>query len=675
METAINNQISIDLDEGKRKRENDLLQKTKTKKSNEEGEINVRKKPGRKRLEVTESNTKKEKNRVAQRAWRERKEKYVLELEAKIIDLENAKNKSENEKQQLKLIIEKLRSENTYLKNATSFIFTPTKETEMFMEQNKLKIQQQKNLKQNSQGLLSSSMQLGSQNSLNQELINSNVYENNGSNETVSHLTADDINEDILNGANPEILNELYKLINMQTQENALTNGQDPSFNPALMTPDSIINGANSPLNPELVQPLNNTGSNNNVYNIINSFQKDDLIVPNSYELNNTIPNSTSNTNLLLMMNNQDPNKNLALLNQQPLNTIDPSLIGHSSASIPNTTPVNIPSSTSTTIDQSSLLTMSLLNGMPSTFSNIQPQPALASPGMPNIDNNLYQFNTLNQLNTLHSSTLTKPVNGNMNYRSQTVTKEKRQPISDQLFADTIKILHQQQNLDNGEDDILIQQINKSAREMYTNPITGMPSPSGALNYRKEQPSTPDELSKMGVPYTPEDLDSESNKSGEVTYIVPRSIPENEEDSENSFCGSNVNNEMQTEGASNEIKIEDKRSNSTHSTLQFPADQKPTKLNIPYSVFPRVSQETVDNFINEAKLSEEELECLCSELKSKATCKEKLKYISKNVEIDGWTMEKWKEGRNKLLDEEKQKEKEDQGSCFSSKNINVKNQE
>jgi len=127
METVINNQIPLDIDEGKRKRESELLQRPKVKKTNEEVEINSRKKPGRKRLEVTESNTKKEKNRVAQRAWRERKEKYVLELEAKIAELENAKNKSETEKQQLKLIIEKLRTENTYLKNATSFIFTPTK--------------------------------------------------------------------------------------------------------------------------------------------------------------------------------------------------------------------------------------------------------------------------------------------------------------------------------------------------------------------------------------------------------------------------------------------------------------------------------------------------------------------------------------------------------------------
>jgi len=35
MEAAINNQIPLDLDEGKRKRESELLQKTKAKKPNE----------------------------------------------------------------------------------------------------------------------------------------------------------------------------------------------------------------------------------------------------------------------------------------------------------------------------------------------------------------------------------------------------------------------------------------------------------------------------------------------------------------------------------------------------------------------------------------------------------------------------------------------------------------
>jgi len=619
-----------------------------------EGEVNVRKKPGRKRLEVTESNTKKEKNRVAQRAWRERKEKYVLELEAKIAELENAKNKSESEKQQLKLVIEKLRNENTYLKNATSFIFTPTKETQMFMEQNKLKVQQQKNLKQNSQGLLSNQVQLGSQNSLNQELVNNNiVYNNDSSKESIPQLSTEDLSEALLNDTNPELINELYKLINIQNQETALTNSQDPSFNSALLTPDSLLNGTSSPLNPDLISNINqSSSSSNNLYNIITPIQKDNII---EYDLNNTIPNGATDPNLLLMMNNQNPNKNLAILNQQSLNTIDPSLIGPStSANLPNAVPATLPN---TTIDQNPLLTMSLLNSMPTTFNNIQPQPALASPGMPNIDNNLYAMNQL----TPQTATLAKPiVSGSMNYRSQNTTKDEESiPISDELFNNMINMFHQQQaNVDGDEDDRLIQNINKSARELYTNPITGMPSPSSAVIYGKDHPSTPDELARMGVPYTPEDLDSESNKSGEVTYIIPRGIPDNEEESDSN------SNEMPTE-----IKVEDKRNNSSNSTLQFPADQKPTKLNIPYSVFPRVTHETVDSFINEAKLTDEELENLCSELKNKATCKEKLNYISKKIELEGWSLEKWNEGRKKFLDglceEERKKEKELEKKCCS----------
>lgn len=678
METIINNQLPLDLDEGKRKRESDLLQKSKTKKPNEEGEVNVRKKPGRKRLEVTESNTKKEKNRVAQRAWRERKEKYVLELEAKIAELENAKNKSENEKQQLKLIIEKLRSENTYLKNATSFIFTPTKETQMFMEQNKLKIQQ-KNLKQNNQGLLSASVpslnSVPSQNSLNQELINNNIiYNNSSSNEAIPQLTTEGLDEALLNETNPELLNELYKLINMQNQENALASNQDPTFNTTLLTPDSLLNSTSSPLNPAMVTSISNSSSSNkNLCNMISPIQKDNIIVPSEYELNSTIHHSTADPNLLLMMDNQDPNKNLAMLNQPSLNTIDPALIGSStSAGLPNAVSAALPN---TTIDQNSLLTMSIFNNMPSTFSNIQPQPALASPA---IDNGMYQLNPINQL-TPQTTTISKPIiNGSMEYRQGTTVKDESQPITDEFFANMIQKIHQQQTNEGiDEDDIFIQRINKSATEMYTNPLTGMPSPSGAVTYGKEHPSIPDELARMGVPYTPEDLDSESNKSGEVTYIIPRGIPEGEEGSDNSFCAST--NEIASEVANREVKVEDKRSNSSHSTLQFPADQKPTKLNIPYSVFPRVSQDTVDSFINDAKLNEEELECLCEELKSKATCKEKLNIISKKVEVEGWNMEKWNEGRQKLLDglceEEKKKEAEVEKKCCCGGNqIKVEDQ-
>jgi len=640
METIINNQLPLDLDEGKRKRESELLQKTKAKKPNEEGEVNVRKKPGRKRLEVTESNTKKEKNRVAQRAWRERKEKYVLELEAKIAELENAKNKSESEKQQLKLIIEKLRSENTYLKNATSFIFTPTKETEMFMEQNKLKIQQQKNLKQSNQGLLNSTVSLTSQNSLTPELGNI-AYDNSGSSDSISQLTANGLNETLLKDSHPEMINDIYKLINMENTENTLTNNQDSSLNPALLTPDSLLHGANSPLNPELVP-----ASNSQLYNIISPLHKDDLIVPSEFELNNTVPNGPTDPNILLMMNNQNPNKNILLNQQQIGTTIDPALIGPSTSAGP--IPAYLPN---TTIDQNSLLTMSLLNNMQ--------QPTLLSQEIPNIDNNVYQLNQYSQMN---QPTMVKPVSGHMNYRTNQV-KEQSQPINDAFFNNVIQMINQSES--NEEEDI-IQQINKTT-EVYTNPLKNMPSPS-IINYGKDYPSTPDELPK--IPYTPEDIDSESNKSGDVIYSIPRGI-DNENESENSFSGSSSSgNDMPAE-----VKV---------STLQFPADQKPTKLNIPYSVFPRVNHETVDNFINDAKtkLTDEELECLCSELKNKATCKEKLKYIAKNVEIEGWTMEKWDEGRKKYLDEAKEKElkKDDEmkeerstGNEDIKKEINVEN--
>jgi hypothetical protein len=684
METAINNQFPVDLDDGKRKRENELIQKAKTQKPNEEAEVNLRKKPGRKRLEVTESNTKKEKNRVAQRAWRERKEMYVIELENKIKVLENAKNKSEHEKQQLKLIIEKLRNENTYLKNATSFIFTPTKEAQMFMEQNKLKVMQQKNLKQNNQAYLGNSVPVGSQ-----EIINGNnnpVFENNTNEESLPALT-NLIEESILSGSDPEVLNELYKLLNIQNPElvnypdsnqppkdNTLqipdVQNQDPQFNPALMTPNSLMSNASPNLsnttNQELLSAINSSNPSNDIYNMISPLQKDNLVIQNNdYNANSTT--DPSNQNLLLLMNEQNQQKNnltqSILEQQQQLNSINPPLVGalgSNNAALPNTA-----------IDQNSLLTMSLYNSIPATYNMQQPTLTSAS-DMQNLNNNLYTLNTL-QVN----NPATKPiVSGSMNYRTEPV-KEKNQPISDELFNNVIQLLHQQQtNLDvNDEDDILIQQINQSAREMYSKPIVGIPSPSstvnyGKENYGKENPSTPDNGT---LPYTPEDLDTESNKSGEIEYVRTRSIPASEipdvveEDDDNN------------ESTSREVKMDDnndKRNNSSHSTLQFPSEQKPTKILIPYSVFPRVTQETVDDFINEAKLSEEELECLCSELKNKATCKEKLKYISNNIEIPGWTMEKWQKGRikkdkNNENEKENEKEKENENNKESEQDVKM----
>jgi hypothetical protein len=655
MDAVINNQIPKDLDEGNRKREAELLQKPKIKKANEE--VNSRKKPGRKRLEVTESNTKKEKNRVAQRAWRERKEKYVLELEAKIAELESAKNKSESEKQQLKMIIEKLRSENTYLKNATSFIFTPTKETEMFMEQNKLKILQQKNMKQSNPELLNSTISLSAQTPVNPELIN----------EPVQTVPSNGINENMLSESNPEILDEIYKLMNIQNPElMAYQNNTIPSkdstlpitnisaqesINSNLITSNSVMNSNSAPLcseiissgsNNEVLASLNNS-TNNSLYNVVGPMQKENIVIPSNYEVNTVVPTtSTTDPNLILLMNEQN-NPNQVLLNQQPINTINQNIIGSTNPEVmqnPLTTPL-----TNQPIDQNSLLAMTMLNNVPSTsFENIQPSTIAAPTTIQNIDNNLYALNGL-ELNNNINHNLSKPIiSGSMNYRTEAV-KEKSQPITDELFNNMIQMLHKQQqpNIDGGdEDDMFINQLNQNARVLYTNTVTGIPSPTSTIVYGKEKTST-QENNSMHLPYTPEDLDSDSNRSGEGVEIKQRTI----EDSDSS---SNLR----------EIKNEDKRSNSTHSTLQFPAEQKPTKLNIPYSVFPRVTQETVDGFINDNKLSEEEIECLCSELKNKATCKEKLRYISQNIELKGWNIDAWERGKLKFIEEAKKKEKENE---------------
>jgi hypothetical protein len=615
MEALINNQIALELDETKRKREAELLQKAKVKKANEE-EVNSRKKPGRKRLEVTESNTKKEKNRVAQRAWRERKEKYVLELEAKIAELENANNKSENEKQQLKLIIEKLRSENTYLKNATSFIFTPTKETQMFMEQNKLKVLQQKNnVKQNGQPIINNQIPLNAQSTLTPSLISTST-------DSVPSLASSNVmNENILSESSPELMSELYKLMNIPNpelmtypdgtqippKENNLP--MTNNINPNMMTPNSLIDSASSPLCSDVVQ----NNSNSSLFNMISPLQKDDIIIPNEYP---AVP-ATAPANPNFIIFDQNPNKNIqpTIINQPNL-AINPSMVSNPGA-IPNTITATIPPQQP--MDQNSLLAMSMINNVPTTFASIQQPTMTPAANIPTMNNNVYAVNGLPMSNPV------KPiVSGSMNYRTQQPIKEKSQPITDELFNNMINMLHQQQNTNNldgnDEDDLLIQQINNSARQMYTNPITGIPSPSNG-NYLKEHQKQ--ENFGVNVPFTPEDLDSESNKSDYAIKIIPRGIdlPENDND----------------HSGNDNIKIEDKR---THSTLQFPAEQKPTKLNIPYSVFPRVSHEIVDSFINDAKLSDEEIECLCSELKNKATCKEKLRYLSKNLEVPGWDLKK-----------------------------------
>ncbi|RUS17450.1 hypothetical protein BC937DRAFT_89964 [Endogone sp. FLAS-F59071] len=88
------------------------------------------KKPGRKPLTNTPTNLsnsdpkqkRKAQNRAAQRAFRERKERYVKELEEKIKELENSHTTSSSQLQeenlQLKSLVQKLEAENYLLKGA-----------------------------------------------------------------------------------------------------------------------------------------------------------------------------------------------------------------------------------------------------------------------------------------------------------------------------------------------------------------------------------------------------------------------------------------------------------------------------------------------------------------------------------------------------------------------------
>ncbi|CAM0140108.1 unnamed protein product [Umbelopsis sp. WA50703] len=90
-------------------------------------------KPGRKPMantptpaSVDPKQKRKAQNRAAQRAFRERKEKYVKELEDRIAELESSQEKPsinlEKENQQLKELVQKLEAEN-YLLKGTAFTF------------------------------------------------------------------------------------------------------------------------------------------------------------------------------------------------------------------------------------------------------------------------------------------------------------------------------------------------------------------------------------------------------------------------------------------------------------------------------------------------------------------------------------------------------------------------
>ncbi|KAI1472760.1 PAP1-domain-containing protein [Daldinia caldariorum] len=85
-----------------------------------EGEGKIPKKPGRKPLTNEPSSKRKAQNRAAQRAFRERKEKHLKDLETKVEELEKAEAATSNENSQLRAQIEKLTMElNEYKKKLT----------------------------------------------------------------------------------------------------------------------------------------------------------------------------------------------------------------------------------------------------------------------------------------------------------------------------------------------------------------------------------------------------------------------------------------------------------------------------------------------------------------------------------------------------------------------------
>ncbi|KAI1380166.1 PAP1-domain-containing protein [Hypoxylon crocopeplum] len=85
-----------------------------------ESEGKVPKKPGRKPLMNEPSSKRKAQNRAAQRAFRERKEKHLKDLETKVEELEKASTATHNENSQLRVQIEKLTMElNEYKKKLT----------------------------------------------------------------------------------------------------------------------------------------------------------------------------------------------------------------------------------------------------------------------------------------------------------------------------------------------------------------------------------------------------------------------------------------------------------------------------------------------------------------------------------------------------------------------------
>ncbi|KAI9800907.1 MAG: DNA-binding transcription factor yap1 [Piccolia ochrophora] len=76
-----------------------------------EGEEKTAKKPGRKPLTSEPTNKRKAQNRAAQRAFRDRKEKHLKDLEVKVADLEKASESRNHENELLRAQVDRLHSE------------------------------------------------------------------------------------------------------------------------------------------------------------------------------------------------------------------------------------------------------------------------------------------------------------------------------------------------------------------------------------------------------------------------------------------------------------------------------------------------------------------------------------------------------------------------------------
>ncbi|KAI1259472.1 PAP1-domain-containing protein [Xylariaceae sp. FL1019] len=94
-----------------------------------ESEGKVPKKPGRKPLTIEPSSKRKAQNRAAQRAFRERKEKHLKDLEDKVEELEKASAATNNENSQLRTQMEKMTSELEQYKKRLALVSSATRFT------------------------------------------------------------------------------------------------------------------------------------------------------------------------------------------------------------------------------------------------------------------------------------------------------------------------------------------------------------------------------------------------------------------------------------------------------------------------------------------------------------------------------------------------------------------